>query len=129
MAIREILKMGNPVLLKEAKEVEKFDEFWGLSHEGTISSQQGSVSVMNTVKALLSTSNNDQDNASKNRNNDEVEAALKAITAACETGKGNLLELAVDAAQKRIEEAQTAMTQAESRKDYIENQFKINQRL
>ena len=25
MAIREILKMGNPVLLKEAKEVEKFD--------------------------------------------------------------------------------------------------------
>jgi len=35
------------------------------------------------------------------RNNEEVEQALNAITKACETGKGNLLELAVDAARKR----------------------------
>lgn len=37
----------------------------------------------------------------KNRNNDEVKEALEAITKACETGEGNLLALAVDAAQKR----------------------------
>jgi len=36
-----------------------------------------------------------------NRNEEEVQAALKAITKAAETGEGNLLELAVDAAQKR----------------------------
>jgi methylmalonyl-CoA mutase len=36
-----------------------------------------------------------------NRNNEEVQKALKAITIACETGKGNLLELAVDATRKR----------------------------
>ena len=35
------------------------------------------------------------------RNSDEVQQALKAITAACESGQGNLLELAVDAARKR----------------------------
>ena len=35
------------------------------------------------------------------RNNDEVEQALKAITKAAETGRGNLLELSVDAAAKR----------------------------
>lgn len=35
------------------------------------------------------------------RNNEDVEKALLAITKACETGEGNLLELAVDAAQKR----------------------------
>ncbi len=35
------------------------------------------------------------------RNNEEVQAALDAITESCETGKGNLLELAVDAARKR----------------------------
>ena len=35
------------------------------------------------------------------RNNEEVEQSLDAITKACETGEGNLLELAVDAAQKR----------------------------
>ena len=35
------------------------------------------------------------------RNEAEVQAALAAITKAVETGKGNLLELAVDAAQKR----------------------------
>jgi methylmalonyl-CoA mutase len=35
------------------------------------------------------------------RNSKDVEKALKAITQACETGEGNLLELAVDAAQKR----------------------------
>ncbi|SMO71474.1 heterodimeric methylmalonyl-CoA mutase large subunit precursor [Saccharicrinis carchari] len=34
------------------------------------------------------------------RNEEEVQAALAAITKAAETGKGNLLELAVDAAQK-----------------------------
>jgi methylmalonyl-CoA mutase len=36
-----------------------------------------------------------------NRNNAEVQAALDAITKACETGEGNLLELSVDAAAKR----------------------------
>jgi len=36
-----------------------------------------------------------------NRNNEEVQQALEAITKSCETGKGNLLELAVIAAQKR----------------------------
>ncbi|HBS87113.1 MAG: methylmalonyl-CoA mutase [Bacteroidetes bacterium GWF2_38_335] len=36
-----------------------------------------------------------------NRNEAEVTAALDAITKAVETGKGNLLELAVDAAKKR----------------------------
>lgn len=35
------------------------------------------------------------------RNNVEVEQALAAITQACETGEGNLLALAVEAAQKR----------------------------
>lgn len=37
----------------------------------------------------------------ENRNEQEVQAALMAITEASKTGKGNLLELAVDAAQKR----------------------------
>ncbi|MCF8369192.1 MAG: methylmalonyl-CoA mutase [Bacteroidales bacterium] len=37
----------------------------------------------------------------KNRNNEEVKIALEAITEASKTGKGNLLELAIDAAQKR----------------------------
>lgn len=36
-----------------------------------------------------------------NRNQAEVEAALEAITKCVETGEGNLLELAVDAAKKR----------------------------
>lgn len=35
------------------------------------------------------------------RNNGEVKKALDAITEACRTGKGNLLELSVDAAKKR----------------------------
>lgn len=35
------------------------------------------------------------------RNNDEVRTALDAITRACETEKGNLLELSIDAARKR----------------------------
>ncbi len=35
------------------------------------------------------------------RNNEEVKQALENLTKACETGKGNLLELAVDAARKR----------------------------
>lgn len=37
----------------------------------------------------------------KNRNEKDVQASLEAITKACETGEGNLLELAVDAAAKR----------------------------
>ncbi|MBN2174463.1 MAG: methylmalonyl-CoA mutase [Bacteroidales bacterium] len=36
-----------------------------------------------------------------NRNEDAVQTSLSAITEACKTGQGNLLELAVDAAQKR----------------------------
>jgi len=36
-----------------------------------------------------------------NRNNIEVEEALNAITHSCESGEGNLLALAVDAARKR----------------------------
>ena len=36
-----------------------------------------------------------------NRNNEEVKKALAAITECARTGKGNLLELAVDAAEKR----------------------------
>ena len=35
------------------------------------------------------------------RNNEEVQKNLEAITVACETGKGNLLELAVEAAKNR----------------------------
>jgi len=35
------------------------------------------------------------------RNNEEVERALQAITISAETGEGNLLELAIDAARKR----------------------------
>ena len=37
----------------------------------------------------------------KRRNNDEVQRALNAITESVETGKGNLLALAVEAARKR----------------------------
>ncbi len=37
----------------------------------------------------------------KNRDNETVNAALEALTESCKTGKGNLLELAVDAAKKR----------------------------
>lgn len=35
------------------------------------------------------------------RNNDDVKSILHAITRACETGKGNLLELSIEAARKR----------------------------
>jgi methylmalonyl-CoA mutase len=35
------------------------------------------------------------------RNNEDVQKALEAITLACETGNGNLLELSIDAARKR----------------------------
>lgn len=35
------------------------------------------------------------------RNNDEVQSALNALTKAAETGEGNLLDLAIDAARKR----------------------------
>ena len=37
----------------------------------------------------------------RERNNEEVEKALQAITKSAETGEGNLLELAIDAARKR----------------------------
>ncbi|TVQ09560.1 MAG: methylmalonyl-CoA mutase [Bacteroidetes bacterium] len=43
------------------------------------------------------------------RNNEEVQAALDAITQAAETGKGNLLELAVDAARKRASLGEISM--------------------
>lgn len=43
------------------------------------------------------------------RNNEEVQKALDAITEACETGKGNLLELAVDAARKRASLGEISM--------------------
>ncbi|MFO8066445.1 MAG: methylmalonyl-CoA mutase [Bacteroidales bacterium] len=43
------------------------------------------------------------------RNNDEVQAALDAITKSCETGEGNLLELAVDAARKRASLGEISM--------------------
>ncbi len=45
----------------------------------------------------------------KERNTAEVETALQAITHACETGKGNLLELAVDAARKRASLGEISM--------------------
>jgi methylmalonyl-CoA mutase len=45
----------------------------------------------------------------KERNTADVEAALQAITNACETGKGNLLELAVDAARKRASLGEISM--------------------
>jgi len=44
-----------------------------------------------------------------NRNTQEVEQALQAITRACETGEGNLLELAVDAARKRASLGEISM--------------------
>lgn len=37
----------------------------------------------------------------KNRNNNDVQNALEKITDACKSGKGNLLELSIDAASKR----------------------------
>jgi methylmalonyl-CoA mutase len=43
------------------------------------------------------------------RNNNEAQQALEAITQACETGKGNLLELAVDAARKRASLGEISM--------------------
>lgn len=43
------------------------------------------------------------------RNNEEVQKALEAITQACESGKGNLLELAVDAARKRASLGEISM--------------------
>ncbi|MBK9292081.1 MAG: methylmalonyl-CoA mutase [Bacteroidetes bacterium] len=44
-----------------------------------------------------------------NRNEAEVQAALDAITHACATGEGNLLELAVDAAAKRASLGEISM--------------------
>jgi methylmalonyl-CoA mutase len=43
------------------------------------------------------------------RNEADVQEALEAITSACETGDGNLLELAVDAAQKRASLGEISM--------------------
>ena len=45
----------------------------------------------------------------KERNSDEVEAALSAITQCAETGEGNLLELAVEAARKRASLGEISM--------------------
>lgn len=45
----------------------------------------------------------------ENRNEAEVQASLDAITKACETGEGNLLELAVDAAKKRASLGEISM--------------------
>ncbi|HSV75967.1 MAG TPA: methylmalonyl-CoA mutase [Bacteroidales bacterium] len=44
-----------------------------------------------------------------NRNNAEVQRALEAITRACDSGEGNLLELAVDAARKRASLGEISM--------------------
>ncbi|MDP3462116.1 MAG: methylmalonyl-CoA mutase [Bacteroidales bacterium] len=44
-----------------------------------------------------------------NRNEAEVQQALDAITHSCETGEGNLLELAVDAASKRASLGEISM--------------------
>jgi len=44
-----------------------------------------------------------------NRNENEVQIALDAITKSCETGVGNLLELAVDAASKRASLGEISM--------------------
>ena len=44
-----------------------------------------------------------------NRNEGEVQAALEAITHACSTGEGNLLELSVDAARKRASLGEISM--------------------
>ncbi|HNW71113.1 MAG TPA: methylmalonyl-CoA mutase [Bacteroidales bacterium] len=43
------------------------------------------------------------------RNNEEVQKSLDKITQACETGNGNLLELAVDAARKRASLGEISM--------------------
>jgi len=43
------------------------------------------------------------------RNSEEARQALDAITRACETGEGNLLELAVDAARKRASLGEISM--------------------
>jgi methylmalonyl-CoA mutase len=43
------------------------------------------------------------------RNNEEVQKALEAITKACETGNGNLLELSIDAARKRASLGEISM--------------------
>jgi methylmalonyl-CoA mutase len=50
----------------------------------------------------------------KERNASEVEASLNAITSAAQTGNGNLLELAIDAARKRatLGEISSAMEKA-----------------
>jgi len=49
----------------------------------------------------------------KNRNEDEVQASLKAITESSKSGKGNLLQLAVDAAQKRASLGEISMAMEE----------------
>ncbi|MEA3478017.1 MAG: methylmalonyl-CoA mutase family protein, partial [Bacteroidota bacterium] len=51
------------------------------------------------------------------RNEEEVQQALKSITDACSSGKGNLLELAIDAAKKRasLGEISTACEQVYGR--------------
>ena len=44
-----------------------------------------------------------------NRNQAEVDEALSSITKACESGEGNLLELAVNAARKRASLGEISM--------------------
>lgn len=44
-----------------------------------------------------------------NRNNEEVQAALEALTRAAETGEGNLLALSIDAARKRASLGEISM--------------------
>lgn len=44
-----------------------------------------------------------------NRNNEEVEAALNALTRAAETGEGNLLALSIEAARKRASLGEISM--------------------
>jgi methylmalonyl-CoA mutase len=44
-----------------------------------------------------------------NRNNEEVQQSLDALTNAAETGEGNLLELAIDAARKRASLGEISM--------------------
>jgi methylmalonyl-CoA mutase len=44
-----------------------------------------------------------------NRNNQEVQAALEALTRAAETGEGNLLALSIDAARKRASLGEISM--------------------
>ncbi len=58
-----------------------------------------------------------------NRNNEEVEQALDAITECAKTGKGNLLALSVDAARKRASLGEISMAME---KEFGRYKAKIN---